>query len=422
MVQTFRYLRDPIKFLEDCRKEYGGTFTATFPGPREAVFTSDRELIKTVFAGSHESTAADARNFLFEPAMGPRSVLLVWGDDHMRRRKVILPAFHGERMRAYEGLIAQIALAELESWPLNKAFPVYQPMIDVTMAVILRAVFGIEEGASLDRLTPLVHRMAEYTSPPFRYGLGLLSRKLGSLGPRGRLLRVMKKIDPLIMEEIARRRSDPNLADREDICSLLIQARYDDGSPMDDLDIRDQLMTLLLAGHRTTAAALAWAFDLLPRNDAVLARLREGFADPKDPYLEATVEEILRIRPVFPTVGRHLGTPVKTADFDLPEGTNVLSCVYLLHTREDIYPEPYEFKPERFLDGGPDTYSWIPFGGGTRRCLGGAFAMMSMRVILRTIFSRAEIRHATGIAEPIVKPNVTLVPKNGARIVVESRR
>jgi len=234
-------------------------------------------------------------------------------------------------------------------------------------------------------------------------------------------VRLMEETDAVLFEQIAERRADPGVAERDDILSSLVAARFEDGEPMGDREIRDQLMTLLLAGHETTATALAWAFDLLFRSPESMQRLRAELADGHDGYLDAVATETLRVRPVVPSVGRLLTSEATLGGFDLPAGTAVMACIYLVHTREDVFPEPYEFRPERFLDGAPDTYSWIPFGGGTRRCLGAAFASFEMKVVLRTILGRTVLRPATDRPEPYGHRNVTLSPRNGTPAILDER-
>jgi cytochrome P450 len=233
---------------------------------------------------------------------------------------------------------------------------------------------------------------------------------------------MLAEADEILLAEIAARRGDPKLASREDILSLLVGARFEDGSTMSDAELRDQLMTLLMAGHETTATGLAWAFDLLFRAPDKLQRLRAELAEGGHEYLDAAIEETLRMRPVVPFIGRQLRVPAELAGYELPEGTVVMPSIYLAHTRQDLYPDPKSFRPERFLDGGPETYSWIPFGGGTRRCIGAAFAQLEMRVVLRTVLGQTELRPATDQAEAIVRRNVTLSPRNGTPAILVRRQ
>jgi cytochrome P450 len=277
-------------------------------------------------------------------------------------------------------------------------------------------VFGVEDDERRQALREnLVAILATTRSPR---AIGLTIGRLRRLPAYRRVEQMLADTDEALLAEIAERRADPELERREDILSLLVAARFEDGSAMSDAELRDQLMTLLMAGHETTATALAWAFDLLFRAPQKLERLRAEIAEGGHEYLDAVIEETLRVRPVVPFVGRKLQLPTELGGYELPEGTVVMPAIYLTHTREDVYADAYAFKPERFLDGGPETYSWIPFGGGTRRCIGGAFAQFEMRVVLRTVLGQAELRPAKAQPEPIVRRNVTLSPRNGTPAIL----
>jgi cytochrome P450 len=422
LVQATRWMRSPVSLMEECRERYGETFTVRMARVGELVFVSDPPSVKRLFSADRENRLPEGRSVLLEPVLGRRSLLLLEGEDHLRSRRLMLPPFHGERMRAYEAVMERAADRELDSWPLGRRFPLHPRMQTITLEVILRAVFGVEDPARRERLRGLLVRLLEVTSSPRAQVIGLLSRRLGRIGPYGRLLRLMEDVDAALFEQIAERRGDPGAGDRDDILSLLVEARFEDGEPMSDSEIRDQLMTLLLAGHETTATALAWAFDLLFRSPDAFDRLRAELAERRDGYLDAVATETLRVRPVVPSVGRLITSNTTLGGFDLPAGTAVMASIYLVHTREDLYAAPYEFRPDRFLEGAPETYSWIPFGGGTRRCLGAAFASFEIKVVLRTILRRAVLRAGTDRPEPYGHRNVTLSPRNGTPAVLEERR
>jgi cytochrome P450 len=422
LVQATRWMRSPVSLMEECRERYGETFTVRMARVGELVFISDAPSVKRLFSADRENRLPEGRSVLLEPVLGRRSLLLLEGEDHLRSRRLMLPPFHGERMRAYEAVMERAADRELDSWPLGRRFPLHPRMQTITLEVILRAVFGVEDPARRERLRGLLVRLLEVTSSPRAQVIGLLSRRLGRIGPYGRLLRLMEDVDAALFEQIAERRGDPGAGDRDDILSLLVEARFEDGEPMSDSEIRDQLMTLLLAGHETTATALAWAFDLLFRSPDAFDRLRAELAERRDGYLDAVATETLRVRPVVPSVGRLITSNTTLGGFDLPAGTAVMASIYLVHTREDLYAAPYEFRPDRFLEGAPETYSWIPFGGGTRRCLGAAFASFEIKVVLRTILRRAVLRAGTDRPEPYGHRNVTLSPRNGTPAVLEERR
>jgi cytochrome P450 len=308
---------------------------------------------------------------------------------------------------------------EVENWPEEELFAIHPRMQRVTLEVILRAVFGITDAARRERLAERLRRLlADTASGGLQFGV-LLSRRLGAPDPLKGLEAQRQAIDTMLDVEISERRSDP----RDDILSMLIAARFEDGAPMTDAEIRDQLITLLLAGHETTATGLAWTFDLVLRHPEVLARLlAEIDADSEDAYTRAVVAESLRLRPVVPLAGRRLASELRVGTHVLPPGTDVTPAIWLAHTRAESYREPFAFRPERFLDGAPPAYGWIPFGGGVRRCLGAAFAEMEMRVALAEILRRRVLSQAPGTgAERVARRNVTLSPAGGTRVVAVTR-
>ena len=329
----------------------------------------------------------------------------------------MLPPFHGERMRAYESVIAEAASAELATWPTGDEFALHPSMQAITLEVILRAVFGVEDDARRRELRDgLVAILAESASPA---AVGLVVPALRRLPHYRDFRALVDRTDELLAAEIAERRADPELAERDDILSLLVAARFEDGSAMGDSELRDQLMTLLLAGHETTATGLAWTFDLLLHRPDALARLLAELDGDSTAYLDAVIAESLRVRPVVPITGRLLHQGAELGGYQLEPGTVVLVAIYVAHTNREVYPDPFAFLPERFLDDGPETYSWVPFGGGTRRCIGAAFAQMEMRVVLRTILRSIRLRAASPTLERPVRRNVTLSPRDGTRVVAE---
>ena len=421
-VQTVRWLLRPIEFMESCRRRYGDAFSVRFLGfQTPMVMISEPEAIKALYS-SRENGLPPGRTAALGPVMGLRSVLLLEGAEHLSRRKLMLPPFHGERMRTYESVIAEAARAEIESWPLNQSFPIHPRMQAVTLEVILRAVFGVTDQARLDRLRGLLGDMLEGIASP---ALGLrvaLARRLGRRDPLEEIQHESRAVDDLLHAEIAERRSDAGLAERDDILSMLVAARFEDGEAMSDDELRDQLVTLLLAGHETTATGLAWAFDLLLRNPGPLARLRSEIEGGGGEYMRAVITEALRLRPVVPLAGRRLQSELAVGDHVLPAGTDVTPAIWLTHTRADLYPDPFEFRPERFLTDGPETYGWIPFGGGVRRCLGAAFAELEMRTVLREVLSSCELSGARSAPERIARRNITFSPRGGTPVIVTARR
>ena len=417
LVQTGRWLTRHLPLLEDCRRRYGDAFTLRFTGLPPLVFVSDPESAKRLFSADREHALPAGRSLTLEPVLGSHSLLLLEGAEHMKRRKLMLPPFHGERMRAYEESIATVARAEIERWPRAGEFELRPRMQAITLEVILAAVFGVADGRRHDELRDLLGRVLAQTRRSLSQALGIITRPLGRYGPYGPFQRLLERTDALLAAEIADRRRDPALAERADILSMLVAARFDDGTEMSDGELRDQLMTLLVAGHETTATALAWAFDFLLHDPAALARSREAAATGDDAYLDAVASESQRLRPVITSVGRKLGTPGAYGGYELDAGTSVLITTYLLQTRPDVYPEPYEFRPGRFAGQRPDTYSWTPFGGGIRRCIGAAFATLEMRVVLREVSARTELRPARREREIPRLAGITLVPRTGTRVL-----
>ena len=422
LVQTLRWAFRPLPFMQECREKLGDSFSVKFLGfERPMVMISDPEAIKALYT-ERANGLPPGRNIVLEPIMGSRSVLLLEGDDHLARRKLMLPAFHGERMRSYQPLVEEIVAAEVDSWPLGEEFPIHSRMQAVTLEVILRVVFGVADGPRLEQLRGMLGRVLAETASPLAQLVGLATRRFGGRGPWAKFEGQLKEVDELLYAEIAERRSDPGLEDRDDILSSLMLARFEDGEAMSDSELRDQLMTLLLAGHETTATALAWTFDLLLRHPLPLQRLRDSLEEGGDEYLRATIAESLRLRPVIPLAGRRLAEELTVEGRTLPPGTDVTPAIWLTHTRADIYPEPFAFRPERFLEEGPDTYSWIPYGGGIRRCLGASFAEFEMRIMLSEVLTRCDLHKASPTPEKVGRRNITLSPRDGTPVVVTARR
>ncbi len=420
VVQTGRFMVRPVAFFEHWRRKLGETFAARLLGPGDVVFLSDPDSLKALFSADRVNTIAPGRNIVLRPLLGPQSLLLQVDDEHLRRRRLMLPPFHGERMRAYEQTIAEVTAAEIAKWPRDSEFAVHPSMQAITLEVIMRAVFGVTDPARLAALREsLIALLTESASPS---AFGLLIPPLRRLRRYRDFERHAARADELLYAEIRERQRDPELDQREDILSMLVAAEFEDGSKLDERELRDQLLTLLLAGHETTATALAWTIDLLLHSPAALARLRAELERRDTAYLDAVATESLRLRPVVPMTGRLLRERATLGGYELEPGQVVFAGIYLAHTNPDTYPDPYEFRPERFLDGGPDTYSWVPFGGGTRRCLGAAFAQMELRVALRTIFEQTELEPADPRPEKMVRRNVTLSPAKGTRVIARALR
>jgi cytochrome P450 len=418
LAQALSYARDPLGFLIRLQRRYGDVFSVRFPFFGRLVYVTRPDLVKALFTGSPAVFhAGEANATVLEPAVGPTSVLTLDDEPHMRQRKLLLPPFHGERIERYGELIVEMTRREMESWPVGEPFALRPHTQRITLAVIMRAVFGVHDEARLERFERLIddfaRRVGVVTSFP------MLRRDLGRLSPWNRFLRSREALDEFIYEEIRLRRDEPGHEDRDDVLSLLLGARDEDGEAMSDLELRDELVTVLGAGHETTATGLAWAVERLVRNPAVLAKLRDSIAAGEEDYLAATVKETLRARPVIVDVARKLKAPATIGDYELPAGTFAMAAIAALHYREDLFPDPYEFRPERFLDGKADNYAWIPFGGGVRRCIGAAFAEYEMRLILREFVERAELRAVDEKPEPVRVRNITLAPAKDTRVVLE---
>jgi cytochrome P450 len=421
LIQTLRWSFRPLPFMQECREKYGDSFSVKFlTFERPMVLISDPAAIKALYT-ERSHGLPPGRDIILTPIVGARSLLVTEGADHLAHRKVMLPPFHGERMRSYEPLVEEIVDREIDTWPLGEKFAIHPRMQAITLEVILRVVFGVADGPRLERLRGVLTKVLEETASPFAQLTSLASRRFGGRGPWARFEKQLKEADDLLYAEIAEHRANGNYEEREDILSLLMQAEFEDGSGMSDTDLRDQLMTLLLAGHETTATALAWTFDLLLRHPRELQSLRDSLEQGEDDYLRATISESLRLRPVVPLAGRRLNVDLVADGLTLPAGTDVTPAIWLTHTRADSFPEPFAFRPERFLEGSPDAYAWIPFGGGIRRCIGAAFAEFEMRIALREVLTRCELHKASPAPEKIGRRNITLSPKDGTPVVLTAR-
>jgi cytochrome P450 len=420
--QTLGWAFRPLPFMQRCRRELGDSFSLTFLGfERPMVLISDPVAIKALYT-ERDHGLPPGRNVFLEPILGSRSLLLLEGADHLAHRKLMLPAFHGERMRSYEPIVQDIVDSEIDGWPLGEEFAIHPRMQAVTLEVILRVVFGVSEGTRLERLRGLLRELlADTSSATTQLRVLATSRVGGGSRVMRKFEQLIKEVDELLYAEIAEHRAKEDLEDRDDILSALILGRFEDGEGMTDTDVRDQLMTLLLAGHETTATALAWTFDLLLRHPAALKRLHDSLEEGEDDYLRSTITESLRLRPVVPLAGRRLSKDLVADGLTLPAGTDVSPAIWLAHTRADSYPEPFAFRPERFLEDGPETYAWIPFGGSVRRCIGGAFAEFEMRIVLREVLTRCQLHKADPRPERVTRRNVTLSPRDGTPVVLSGR-
>jgi cytochrome P450 len=398
-------------------RRYGDVFSSRFPIFGRVVYVADPALVKEVFTGDAVTFhAGEANTLALGDALGEHSLLTLDEERHMSQRKLLLPPFHGKSVRRYVEVMAEATERDVASWPVGKEIELRPRMQAITLDVILRAVFGVRDDRRMDLFRERIPPLGETTS--VLNWLPFMERDLGGITPAARFRRALAAVDELIYAEIAERRAASE-DDQDDVLSLLLRARHEDGSQMTDAELRDELMTLLTAGHETTATGLAWAFERLLRTPRVLERLTTSLDD--DDYLDAVVKETLRVRPVIVDVARKLTRETEVAGWRLPAGTLVLPAIAVLHARPDLYESPSEFRPERFLDGGAESYAWIPFGGGVRRCIGASFAQVEMRTVLREVLRRVRLRAPTQRPERGVVRHVTVVPGRGARALVEGK-
>lgn len=411
LVQTALWFARPVGFLEWCGRRYGDVFTLRLaPGP-PTVMVSEPRLVERVLALPADTASTGEENAVLAPLLGDRSVLMLDGPEHLRQRRLLLPWFHGERMRRHGGAIAAVVRAEVARWPAGRPFPLLPRMRDVAFEVILRVVFGLEESERLDELRRSLRRLLAMGGTWM--AVPALRRDAGPLRPWGRFVELKARVDALLVEEVRRRRAaGPAGAAGDGAIDQLL-----DG--MDDAELVDALMTLLVAGHETTATSLAWCFELLLRRPDLVARLREELAAGSGALLDAVVRETLRLRPAFRYTSRRLRRPLELGGHTIPAGVAAGACIYLAHRRSDRYDDPGAFRPERFLAAAPVAGAWAPFGGGVRRCVGASFAAYEMAVIVRTVLETARLRPASARPERIGVRAIMLVPARGARVVLE---
>ena len=414
LLQSIALVRFRHQFVPAMHKRYGDVFTVRImPKGSALVLFTRPEHAKEIFAGDPEVFHAGKGNAILGPIMGEHSLLLQDSAEHRRARKLLMPAFNGAALRGYQSVVAQLAAEEVDRWTPGVAFRSLDRMNALTLEVILRVVFGVTDEARLARLRPLVNRTVDI-SPAVLLGWGYPF--LQRFGPWKATVDNQRRLDEVMYAEIAERRAAPDLAERTDVLSQLLRVEGDDG--LSDAELRDQLVTLLLAGHETTATALAWSLYELGRHPVLRARARSAAASGDDDYLEAVLKESMRLHPVIPMVVRHLMKPVTLGGVDLPAGANIGPSILISHAREDNHRAPGTFRPERFLDGEVATNTWIPFGGGVRRCIGAGFSLMEGVAVLREVLLRYDVTLPDGASDYPRVRNITSVPRHGARIVV----
>jgi cytochrome P450 len=417
--QTLRWMFRPIQVMDRGRERYGNVFSMRL-GPADVVMIADPEAAKQVITGDPRVFRAGDPNGLFRPVVGAHSILLLDGDEHMRQRKILLPAFGAAHGRQFAARVQEIAEQRVSSWAPGQELRLQDEMEVISFQSILTVVFGRDTGAPLERLGELIPEMMDRCDSAFTL-IPWFRRDLGGLSPYARLMKVVRRVDEVLYEAIEARRADPMASLRDDVLSLLLKATHEDGSELHPEEIRDELLTMIMAGYETTTSALAWALERLLRTPHALRRLRAELDTDDDTYLEAVIKETLRCRPVVPVVARRLGEPAEVAGYLMPAGTTLMVSIYLLHNDPEAYPDPEEFRPERFLGGLPEGAAWIPFGGGVRRCLGASFAQLEMKVVLREVLTSAGLRVVSAEPEEPKRKRFTLAPAEGATAVVEDK-
>ena len=416
-LQTAIWSRQAQWFLQQSRARFGRMFTLKIVYEGDWVVLSDPELVKQVFTGDPRVFHAGEGNQILRPVVGENSVLVLDEKKHIQQRKLLLPPFHGERMQAYGEKMAEIAAREIESWPTGTPYKLRPRMQAITLEIVIETVFGVHGGERMGPLREALRDFLDLTTNP-RVLLPVLMVGPNRVNHIPAFRRRIEKVDALIGREIDERRAADDLAERDDVLSMLVAARHEDGSPMSDAEIRDELLTLLVAGHETTATALSWAMERLVRHPEKLERLRAEVEAGEEDYLTATIQETLRLRPVIVIVIRRLTEAVELGGYELPAGARVVPSIHLIHRDPQIYPEPERFLPERFLDDPPGTYTWIPFGGGVRRCLGAAFAQFEMSVVLRELVRRHEVLPADQKSERPFRRAITETPRHDAEVIL----
>ncbi|MFL5886370.1 MAG: cytochrome P450, partial [Thermoleophilaceae bacterium] len=425
-LQLLRFNQRQIQFVFKARRELGEVFRMRGIDPDGPVMTSHPDHVKSLFTAKPEQAPSLTGESPLVPIVGPNSVLTATGPRHMRQRKLLLPSFHGEAIERYTQMISDAAEREIDSWPVGRPFALAPRMQAITLDVIMAGIFGIEgrpaRGSLEHRFRSVIRQVVAMSTWPVAQLAELMN--IGH-DEAGGLLRIpIAALDRVTYDVIARRRADADVGDRNDILSLLLRARTEDGELLTDQELRDELLTLVLAGHETTANSLAWTWERLVRTPEAYDRLREAVRSDRDAaeHIEATITEGMRSRPVIPVIGRRVTVPWRLGDYAVPADTPVTMSILLVHHREDVYPDPFSFRPERWIGRKPGTYEWIPFGGGIRRCLGGALAMAEQRVVLEAMTRRLDLEAADPEPERARHRNVTMIPEHGARVVIRSRR
>jgi cytochrome P450 len=425
-LQLIRFNQRQIQFVFRARREHGEVFAMRGIVPDGPVITCHPDHVRSLFTAKPEQAPSLTAESPLRPIVGPNSVLTALGPRHMRQRKLLLPSFHGEAIERYAQMIADATEREVATWPVGEPFALAPRMQAITLDVIMAGIFGIEgrpaRGTPEHGLRTATKRLvAASTMPTAQLGELMNIGRDEAVGP---MRWGLAMLDRQAYAVIASRREAADLEERGDILSLLLRARTEDGEALTDQELRDELLTLVLAGHETTANSLAWTWERLVRTPAAYDTLRDAVRSGEDAeeHVEAAITEGMRARPVIPIVGRRVSVPWRLGDYAVPAGTPIAMSILLLHHREDVYPDPFAYRPERWLGRKPGTYEWIPFGGGIRRCLGAALAMAEQRVVVDAMVRHLDLDPDDPEPERAVHRNVTMIPSRGGRVVVRERR
>jgi len=417
LLQITRWIVQPLELLESCQRRYGDVFSLRSLCEGHFIIVANPALVKEVFAADPDTLLAGEGNAtLLEPMVGKSSLLTLDGAEHLRQRRLLLPSFHGERMQAFAATMRDITHAALDAWPIGTPFAIHDSMQSITLDVILQTVFGMGSTDHGRLRADLVELLSVATNP------WLLLPGMIGISPLGlpflRIGKLKRAVDDGLYRMSAERRRRPSGG--TDVLAMMIDARDDQGGAMTDVELRDELVTLLLAGHETTATALAWTFDRLLAHPRVLARLRDELAAGREEYLDAVIRETLRVRPIVPMVGRSVKKPFQLGRWRIEPPARIAPSIYLCGRRADGFPDPDRFDPDRWVGVKPDPFTWFPFGGGIRRCIGMAFALFEMRIVLSTVIARADLRLA-GMPATVTRRGITLAPSGGTRVIVGRR-
>ena len=431
LLQTLKWVRKPIPFMQTCVKEYGECFTMRWLNTPPMAFFSDPAAIKQIFTASPEHALAGRANVVLKPILGENSILLLDGARHKRERKLLMPPFHGERMRLYGDIMREIADRSIDTWPIEQPFPIHERMQAITLDIILRTVFGVDEGSLLQKLRSLLIEFLRLVGSSPLLLIRWLQINLGPLTSWQRMGKLSREIDTVLYEQIAQRKAATQNG-RTDIMAMLVEARDEDGRPMSDQELRDEMITMLLAGHETTATSLSWVVHRLLQNPAVLEKVRaerqrvigDGPIQAEHvselEYLDATIKETARLNPIVPAVVRYLEQPTQIGAYEIPADCVAAPCIYLTHRRPELWPEPETFNPDRFVGKHVDPYTFFPFGGGVRHCLGAAFATYEMKIVLAQILSRISLRPVPGHTVRVVRRSIMFAPSEGMPVIREA--